>query len=721
MGDDTCALYTNSAARSLTLGTNETKRVEILGSGEVIFRGDGTNSSKTRFNCSANSHYVEVVGPDHAGGVSYSLKLPNTLPSVSNQILESNALGTLSWIATPSGGGGGGGSLNTVGLTMPSAFTVGNSPLTGTGGTISVSINPGSVGEYLDYQGNFEKPLSANPSSAASAVLTGLQVGATIYSIPQGTGNGTITAVSGQSGISGAFTSGAAVLTNSDRGTSQLFYRTFTTDNGSNVVASANQDTMQVIGGSGITTAGSADKISIALNLATSIERGGIQIGYVENGKNYPVELSGEKAYVNVPWTGGGGGGGISFSGATSEGLATFTNSSTAGVNSKVTLNANGLMDFDSDGNSAGSIDFDPTGTRLKIGDLSSGNSGIVEIFTNGARRFQIGLNGQIGVGTGASTGTSGQFLQSQGAGSPAIWSSSGAAGGSSGTSGMVQLADGSSGFTNSASLVWEIISGIKGKLVLGKNTGGAYDREGILRLVGGPNAAGTSGVGGTIELQSAVGKSGGSVASLKIQAPPSNSIDQEIVLPSALPTATNQILGISSISSSTVNTAWKTPAASNQPSLGFTPLSIYEANDLTVASYTYYVLLVCDVDITVTNAKVFVRSGTSPIYSALYSTTTGNMQSSGFTRLATFYKTTGVAVGVNILPLQEGTATLTAGQTIMLGFSSANQMAGGAAINSNIMGVQTTSLTTTFPASIASIENTTNAEKRVSIHFYAS
>jgi len=31
--------------------------------------------------------------------------------------------------------------------------------------------------------------------------------------------------------------------------------------------------------------------------------RGGIQIGYAENGQNYPVELSSEKAYVNVPWT----------------------------------------------------------------------------------------------------------------------------------------------------------------------------------------------------------------------------------------------------------------------------------------------------------------------------------------------------------------------------------------------------------------------------------
>ena len=39
------------------------------------------------------------------------------------------------------------------------------------------------------------------------------------------------------------------------------------------------------------------------LPLAADGTRGGIQIGYTENGKNYPVELSSEKAYVNVPWT----------------------------------------------------------------------------------------------------------------------------------------------------------------------------------------------------------------------------------------------------------------------------------------------------------------------------------------------------------------------------------------------------------------------------------
>ena len=38
---------------------------------------------------------------------------------------------------------------------------------------------------------------------------------------------------------------------------------------------------------------------------AASGTRGGIKIGYPENGQNYPVELANEQAYVNVPWTAG--------------------------------------------------------------------------------------------------------------------------------------------------------------------------------------------------------------------------------------------------------------------------------------------------------------------------------------------------------------------------------------------------------------------------------
>ena len=47
--------------------------------------------------------------------------------------------------------------------------------------------------------------------------------------------------------------------------------------------------------------AANANKYS--LPLATASVRGGVKIGYEENGKNYPVELSNEKMFVNVPWT----------------------------------------------------------------------------------------------------------------------------------------------------------------------------------------------------------------------------------------------------------------------------------------------------------------------------------------------------------------------------------------------------------------------------------
>ena len=46
-----------------------------------------------------------------------------------------------------------------------------------------------------------------------------------------------------------------------------------------------------------------ASPSSYVLPLAANGTRGGVQIGFTENGKNYPVELASEKMYVNVPWT----------------------------------------------------------------------------------------------------------------------------------------------------------------------------------------------------------------------------------------------------------------------------------------------------------------------------------------------------------------------------------------------------------------------------------
>ena len=47
----------------------------------------------------------------------------------------------------------------------------------------------------------------------------------------------------------------------------------------------------------------SATYNNYSLPLGSSSTRGGFKIGYTESGKNYPVEISSEKMYVNVPWT----------------------------------------------------------------------------------------------------------------------------------------------------------------------------------------------------------------------------------------------------------------------------------------------------------------------------------------------------------------------------------------------------------------------------------
>ena len=55
---------------------------------------------------------------------------------------------------------------------------------------------------------------------------------------------------------------------------------------------------------SGVLTLTQKDDDTVyTLPLSSSSARGGVKVGYAENGKNYPVELSSEKMFVNVPWT----------------------------------------------------------------------------------------------------------------------------------------------------------------------------------------------------------------------------------------------------------------------------------------------------------------------------------------------------------------------------------------------------------------------------------
>ena len=63
------------------------------------------------------------------------------------------------------------GTVTSVGLSMPSAFEVGNSPVTGSG-TISVATVGGNAGQFLAYDGTWRTPAggAANPAGAVTQV-----------------------------------------------------------------------------------------------------------------------------------------------------------------------------------------------------------------------------------------------------------------------------------------------------------------------------------------------------------------------------------------------------------------------------------------------------------------------------------------------------------------------------------------------------------------------
>ena len=157
-GADTEVQYNNSGAfgAGSFFTTNKSSKVDVTY--ELGLIGDGTNQGLLKLYCEAGTpHYVGLKGPNHSGGSSYTLQLPNTLPNVANQILESNAAGTLSWIATPSGAGG----VTSVGLAMPAAFTISDSPVT-SAGTITVT-GAGTSAQYIDGTGALQTmPASDN-------------------------------------------------------------------------------------------------------------------------------------------------------------------------------------------------------------------------------------------------------------------------------------------------------------------------------------------------------------------------------------------------------------------------------------------------------------------------------------------------------------------------------------------------------------------------------
>jgi hypothetical protein len=122
--------------------------------------------------------------------------------------------------------------------------------------------------------------------------------------IPSAANNATITLLGG-SGITtsiGDFTTNQSAnetLTISHSDTSS---QASVDNNNGTVIQDVFLDTYGHITGIGSTNLDSRYN-NYSLPAGTSSERGGFKIGYSENGKNYPVEVSSEQMFVTVPWT----------------------------------------------------------------------------------------------------------------------------------------------------------------------------------------------------------------------------------------------------------------------------------------------------------------------------------------------------------------------------------------------------------------------------------
>ena len=159
------------ASYDLTLNNNSSQRIfkfhestnkfEIGNSafqrkGTLRIEGEGSNNRGGLLEIEAggtNNYHVQIKGPDTMSS-SYSLELP-AAQGGSNTFLQNDGLGNLTWATS------GAGSVTSVGLTMPSAFAVSGSPVTGSG-TLAVTVTGGSSGEYLDYNGNWSTPTDTN-------------------------------------------------------------------------------------------------------------------------------------------------------------------------------------------------------------------------------------------------------------------------------------------------------------------------------------------------------------------------------------------------------------------------------------------------------------------------------------------------------------------------------------------------------------------------------
>jgi len=240
-----------------------------------------------------NLQQVTNIGATTTNAITFSSDISVTgrffdssgSPGLAGQVLSSTVTGT-SWIVNSPA------SVTSVGLSMPAAFSVANSPIT-TAGILAVT-GAGSALQYINGLGNLVTfptiPTQYVLPLAANGTRGGIQIG-----YASAGKNYAVQLSSEKAFVNVPWTDTPYTLpvaTSSDLGGVKIGY----TDNAKNYAVELDSDQMYV-------NVPWTDTPYV-LPLAADGTRGGVQIGYTQTAtRDYPVTLDSEKMLVTVPWT----------------------------------------------------------------------------------------------------------------------------------------------------------------------------------------------------------------------------------------------------------------------------------------------------------------------------------------------------------------------------------------------------------------------------------
>ena len=297
---------TSTAGNSGRVLVAEFKDTDVTTQKKIIVNAQGEGIS---FADSDESHFV-TLKPHATTTSSYDIKLP-AAQGGANTILKNDGSGNLSWVADEDNQ-----------LTDAQV----RSKLSGSGlisynsstGAITTTANNYSISSDIINENDMASNSTTKPASQASikAFVENSVIANTDRQVDDATfntSNGVLT-LSRSGGLSDVTVDldGRFALSSASGETNQNAFSNVAVSGQTTVAADSKTDTLTLVGAGAttITTTAGTDTITISstdnnttYSTATSSALGLVKIGYSENGKNYPVELSSGQMYVNVPWT----------------------------------------------------------------------------------------------------------------------------------------------------------------------------------------------------------------------------------------------------------------------------------------------------------------------------------------------------------------------------------------------------------------------------------